>query len=451
MINGKANIKGVVIWQYDENWSKHRMILHTKRQSSIELGFDDRRNMYYCVDAGNEHIKAFNRDSEYISYIGSVAVNPPKKPAIKSGIPIINVASKPNKPFGFFADDDPTARTLNTFVRTPELAIIEDPESYAPMYKRPDTTIKFFESLVPEEMMRDFLLRFTRRKLMTFGYSPVVLYFLGIPGSGKDTYVQILEKIMGNIARPTTREFLEMFNGWILDKYFVQLDEYGNQLTTMRDREEALGKLKAYTGKQVIQIRQMRTDGFNYSHNATFVMTANSNPFGIEDDDRRIALMGTPNKLVDQDWVTDVSETHAKIMSETCDFCYWLVTEVGELTGQEYVLPPESENKKKMIADNMYASKRLAYVLKYGMMDYLKNLAIDFNVPKIIAAINNGRIRANVLEELYDQMTDFKGEARSLNRAIRAIGIEIKETTSGGTKDYYYNLDYLDTGFTADE
>lgn len=453
MIQSKSSIDGVPIWAYDDNWHVHRLILSTKRQSNVELGFDDRRNMYYCVDTANEHVKAFNKDTDIVSYVGSVALDPPKKPDMKAMMPIINVNSQPSRPFGFFNDDDPMARTLNIFIRTPELAILDDPSAYAPLYTKPDTTLKFLESLVPEKEMREYLLRFLKHKLTTFDYSPVVLYFLGVHGSGKDTLVEILEKIMGKMARPTVKEFLELFNGWMLDTYFVQLDEYGNQLTNMRDKEEALGKLKAYTGKQVVQIRQMRTDGFMYHHNATFIMSANTNPFGIEDGDRRIALFSTPNVLREESWVGNVSDVHDRIMAETCDFCYYLATEVGNCIGDEYQKPIESVNKQTIIADNMYPSQRLAFLLKNGMFDYLLELAKDHGSPAVVKAIKRGRIRAKDLEELYEIMTDFKGEMRSLNKAIRSSGIEIKATTTGGSKDYYYNLEELnyDGPFEADE
>lgn len=452
MVSGKAAVDGVPIWQYDENWSSYRLILHTKRQSSIELGFDDRRNLYYCVDVANEQVKSFNRDSELLAYITSVSVTMPKKTEIKAALPTINVSTSPNRQFGFFADDDPTARTLNLFIRTPELAIMDDPETYAPLYKRPSTTLKFLETLVPEDEMRDYLLRFLKRKLTTFEYSPVMLYFLGVQGSGKDTIVQILEKIMGKVARPTTREFLEMFNGWLLDTYFVQLDEYGNQLTTMRDKEEAFGKLKAYTGKQNVQIRQMRTDGFTYAHNATFISTANSNPFGMEDGDRRIALFPTPNVLIEADWVDDVTEVHNKIMEETKDFCYYLATEVKPCSNSEYMKPPVTESKHKLIADSMFASHKLAYAMKHGMLDYIKDLAITYNCPAVTKAINNQRIHSDELEELYEIMTDYKGNMRSLNKAIRGAGIEIKDSSKQGQKSYYYNLECFKGGpFDAEE
>lgn len=452
MVSGKSSIDGLSIWQYDENWSSYRLILHTKRQSSIELGFDDRRNMYYCVDVSNEQIKSFSRDNDLVAYVSSVSMTIPKKNELKLALPTINVTASPGRPFGFYADDDPTARTLNTFIRTPELAILGDPETYAELYKKPTTTLRFLETLIPEEQMRLYLLRFLKRKLTTFEYSPVMLYFLGVQGSGKDTVVQILEKIMGKMARPTTREFLEMFNGWLLDTYFVQLDEYGNQLTTMRDKEEAFGKLKAYTGKQNVQIRQMRTDGFTYSHNATFISTANSNPFGMEDGDRRIALFPTPNVLMEADWIDDMTEVHDKIMSETKDFCYYLAVHVPSCANNEYMKPPVTESKHTLIADSMFASHKLAYAMKHGMMDYLKDLAITYNADKLIKAIANKRIHSEELEELYEVMTDYKGNMRSLNKAIRGAGIEIKDSSSGGQKNYYYKLSCF-TGdvFDADE
>ena len=118
--------------------------------------------------------------------------------------------------------------------------------------------LQYLETLVPDDRMRTYLLRFLKRKLTKYEYSPVSLYFLGVQGSGKDTLVEVLEKFLGSerIAKPSAKEFLEQYNGWILDTYFAQLDEYGNQLSS-RDQDEALGKLKAYTGKPVISLRKM--------------------------------------------------------------------------------------------------------------------------------------------------------------------------------------------------
>jgi len=434
MINGNASVNGRVIWKYDENWKKFRLVLHTKRQANMELGFDDNRNMYYAVDVVNENTKAFGRDAELQSYIEATAINAPKKAEVKRALPIINVASDPTLPFGFNLTERDSERTLNLFKQTPELSIIKDPASYSQFYKRPKFTLMFLESLVPDPEMRDYLLKFTKYKLTYFKYSPVILYFLGAHGSGKDTYVQILEQIMGNIARPTTKEFLELFNGWLLDSYFVQLDEYGNQLNRMQDKEEALGKLKSYTGKQKVQIRQMRTDGFDYKHSATFIMTANKNPLMFEDGDRRIAFMPTPNKLNEQDWVTKsggVSTVHDKIMSEIKDFCYFLATEVDTLPSQDYVTPPSSEAKLSLIADSMYPAARIAYAMQHEMIDYLHDLATDAGAQKTAQAIKNNKLLETDLEHLYDALTDMNGDLKALNKAIRLANVKTYRTQDG--------------------
>ena len=446
MISERASVNGVSIWKYDKDWENYRLVMPTKRQSNIELCFDDYRNIYYAVDMANERMRSFHRDTDLMSYISAAAVNPPKKMDILRSMPVVNTRVEPNRPFGFNQGDDPTARTLNTFRQTPELAIMSSPEDYVGYYKFPSTTLKFLETLVPEKEMRDFLLGFTKRKLMTFGYSPVILYFLGVHGSGKDTYVKILEKIIGNVSRPTTKEFLDMFNGYLLDTYFVQLDEYGNQLTRISDREEALGKLKAYTGKQNIQIRQMRTDGFMYMHNATFIMTANKNPLMLEDGDRRVALMPTPNVLNEVDWVTAMggpTVLHDKILDETKDFAYYLATEVPMLSDQLYMKPPESASKRRLVADSMYAAQRIAYAFKHGMHEYLIELCEDFNVTETPSAIKRGRVYIEDLEPLYMALTEFNGDMKSMNKAMRNNGIDLIPSTVKGNKTYYYRVEWL--------
>ena len=342
------------------------------------------------------------------------------------------MVAKPSLPFGFSYDDDAVTRTLNTFIHTPELMILHDPQAYKEHYQRPTTILNYFETLVPEENMRNYLLSFTKRKLTTFAYSPVILYFLGAHGSGKDTYVSILETIMGHVSRPTVKEFLEVYNGWMLDTYFAQLDEYGNQLTKLSEREEALGKLKAYTGKNKVMVRTMRTDGFSYEHNLTFIMTANKNPLMLEDGDRRIAFLPTPNVLAKADWVVEaggITVVHDRIMSEIKDFCYYLATEVESLSPSEYMVPPESDSKLALIADSMFAAQRIAFAMKHNMLDYLKNLCIDFNANDTLNAIRNEKLNEDNIEPLYLAMTDMSGDMRSLNKAIRANAVSYTHLT----------------------
>ena len=445
MIEGKSSIDGVQIWQYDENWKANRLILQSKRRTVIELAFDDLRNMYYVVDAMNERVRSFNRDSEMMSYIEASCVDTPKKLEVKRSLPLADVRQQPNLPFGFNGDDD--NRTLNTFVQTPELLILHNPDLHKEKYKVPATTLQYLETLVPDAMMREYLLSFMKTKLTTFKYSPVILYFMGVQGSGKDVFVSLFDTILGKVARPTTREFLEMFNAWMLDTYIVQLDEYGNQLNNIRDRDEALGKIKAYTGKPQVQIRQMRTDGFQYEHSVTFIMTANKNPLMLEDGDRRIAFFETPNVLIEQDWVLDVSNVVDTIQVELRDFMYYLATEVRTLSNSDYMKPPESSGKHELIADSMYAANKLAYAIKRGMVDYILKLGESHECSTIIAAIQQKNLTTIELNELYDEMTDHEGDHRALFKILRANDIQLTPTTKMGIKGYRIKLKERDNPF----
>ncbi|AWD90267.1 hypothetical protein [Dickeya phage Amaethon] len=445
MTEGKSSVDGNPIWQYDPDWESYKLMLATKRHTYLDICFDDRRNNYYVVDEANEDVKAFSRENELITYIAAAAILPPKKVDLLRSMPVINVESNPGKSFGFSSGADPTARYLNTFKQTPELAVLSSPDAWAHSYKYPKHILAYLESLVPDVETRTYLLRFIKRKLTLFEYSPVVLYFLGVHGSGKDLFVGLLEQIVGHVAKPTTKEFLEMFNGWLLDSYFVQLDEYGNQLTRASDRDEALGKIKAYTGKQKVQIRQMRTDGFMYHHHATFIMTANKNPLMMEDGDRRVALFQTPNKLQNQDWVIKmggVQKLLEKFDEELKDFCYYLAKEVEMMSSTEYNSPPETAEKHRFIADSMYAGPRLVYGIKQSMKDYLVELAIDYNSPDAAAAFERGRINTLELEQLYMEMTDMNGDMRSLNKLLRNSGVECFASTVGGNKVYVYRLNW---------
>ena len=43
-----------------------------------------------------------------------------------------------------------------------------------------------------------------------------------------------------------------------------------------------------------------------------------------------------------------------------------------------------------------------------------------------------------MIEELYDAMTDYKGDSRSFNKAIKAMGVTVRATTVAGQKKFFY-------------
>lgn len=425
MINQKASVGGKPIWSYDSDWEQYRSIFTTKDQSTLEVVYDDQAKVHYVVDSSRGIYASFTRDTELYNHLQAVTATPKSKKEIIHGVPLVRTVTHPHKPFGFVAGVDSTKRDFNTFKATPALSVFYNPEDYAEKYREPELTLKFFESLVPDPRMRAYLFSFLKTKLTTFKYSPVVLYFLGVPGSGKGTFVRMIEEIFGLVPAPTAQEFLDKFNGWILGAYFAELDEFGDTLSTIREKEEAIGKLKALTGKRKVDIRKMRENSYSYEHNVTFIMTANKNPLMLDDNDRRIALFNTPNILADQEWVDEaggIDLVFNAIMDSVNDFCYYLATKVDHLPTADYMRPPMFEGKFELIADNMPAAARIAYCFKNRQIEYLTELCLDYACDDVAQAIESGEIAVSLLDDLYQELTQDKGVKRTLIKALRDGG-----------------------------
>jgi len=447
MVSGNSSINGEPIWSYDEHWKNRGLAFTTKLGDACEVFFDDIRASFYFINYTTDHIKIFFKSRDLFEYIEPVAIALPVRKELTMMVPVVRTSIQPILPFGFYSEDAYN-REFNIFRQSPALAILNNPKPYADLYKPAETISKFFETFIPDPYIRNYVLRFLKRKYTTFKYSPTLLYCLGKHGSGKDTFVNILAAIIGNpyVARPTAKEFLEQFNGWLVDKYFIQLDEYGNQLHTLMDKEIALGKIKSYTGKPETQIRQMRTDGFNYSHVATFIMTANSNPLLLEDGDRRMCFIDTPNVLKEADWVQTaggMTTVIEKIRAETNDFAYYLATEVDAASWDEYMSPPTTEKKRYVIADSMPAAQKIAYCLKHAMFDVLGDAVEEFQCWAVFEHASEGRVFENDLFELYEYLTDYRGTKRGLTKVMREHDFEKVPTSKGGVKQYYYHVKTL--------
>lgn len=442
MLQKSASINNKPIWDYDENWQQKGFSVLSKQSEIIDTYFDDVRNYYLVNNPFKNLVKVFDRESDCFSYLSMISSTVITKQLFKNRVPLVKTHSDPSRDFGLY-EDACNDTYFNMFRPSRNLQVIQAP-AINPDYKEPTLTLKYLETLIPDEKMRRYLLGFIKRKLITFDYSPVILYFLGAHGSGKDTFINLLSLILGvnYIGRPSAKEFLEQYNGWLIDKYFVQLDEYGNQLNKLTDKQEALGKLKAYTGKPVVQIRRMRTDGFEYKHNSTFILTANTNPLPLEADDRRVALFETPNKLATADWVIEaggISEVINKLEDEIFDFCTYIGREVKMLTPDEYTTPPDTQGKKELIANKLGAGDMLGYYIINNMYDALMAKANEYDVD-LNSLIHDGRIAETDLFILYDKMTEGSGTLRGLSTAMRLASVIKIPSTKDGKKVYYFKL-----------
>ena len=440
--------QGETIWRYDPDWDTDSLSFITKRGTMAHLFYDPKRTLYYEVDIDAMSVSVHSHSSMFLSHINAISSDVKlTKKGLEEAIPNVLVKPRPDMDFGFYGQD-----YFNTFMSTDAYKVFKSPEEYAPVYKRPTTILNFLETLIPDEQMRTYLVRFLRRKLSTMDYSPVILYFLGVPGSGKDTFVGLLRRILGaaTIEKPGAKMFLEKHNAWLLDKIFVQLDEYGDSLSTYQQKEEALGLLKSYTGAPSIAVRAMREDVVSYRHNITFIMTANRNPLMLDQNDRRIALFHCTKPLTDEPWVNNMGGMEAVLHAfdnEIADFCYYLATEVENLDSTAYTTPPMSEARDDLIAESMSPQKRVAMWFKDFKWQKLADAATEYGMmDEFIENAAKNKIIEHTLVELVDQMTNGRIEniQRILHSAMREAGFARVRTTMGGNHHAYV---YLIKGF----
>lgn len=444
MVEERATIDGQVIWQYDKHWEKLGFIATAINGDYIESFFDDVKGMFYLINYSVPYVKVFSDKSSTISMLKALLGRAIPEVYFDNVKQIIRTSLNPSLEFGHVEGTD----KYNLFRQSQELSIINNPGPYRANYNRPTTIIKYFETLIPDDKMRMFVLSFIKTKFTSFKYSPIVLYLIGKPGSGKDTLVNILRKIIGDdyVAKPDTKVFNEQYNGWIMDKFFIHLDEYGNKLVRMSDKQEVLGKIKAYTGAPDIQIRAMRQDGFNYKHALTFIMTANSNPLPVELDDRRFAFIKTPNKLETQDWVKSfggITAVQDRMRDEIMDFCYYLGTEIENLKADDYMIAPMTEDKEKLMLDNLPAAEQITYYINNTQFDLLYNIALEYGIKEFDEGWDKNKLMDRKVEELYQAMTEGAGSHRTICKALKNIGLSRSHTTRNGMNDFYYMINDL--------
>ncbi len=444
MIEGRSSIDGNQIWDYDAHWQKMGFIATAINGDYLESFYDDVKGIYYLINYTVPYVKTYNDKRPVITTLKTLLGRPLTEVQYDSSKQLIRTTLKPQDEFGHVEGSD----GFNLFRQSPELKVLNDPSAYKDQYVRPAHIINYFESLIPDDKMRMYVLRFIKTKLTTFRYSPVVLYLIGKHGSGKDTMVNILREIIGYeyIAKPETKVFLEQYNGWLVDKYFVQLDEYGNKLSKSFEKQEALGKLKAYTGSPDIQIRAMRNDGFNYRHSTTFIMTANTNPLPIETEDRRICFIQTPNKLATEDWVVQaggISTVQEKIKKEVMDFCYYLGTEIKTLSPDAYNEPPYNQDKERLILESLPAVEQIVFYMTKGMFKELGELAEEYGIDNFKKNWEKGRLEDQQLSELYEVMTEGHGSHRTVVKQLKHAGFKRSHTTVRGENSFYYYISNL--------
>ena len=441
MIDGKSKINGMQIWRYNPKWEFSGFVAIALNGSCVESFFDDIRNLYFCVNYSDNILLEFQRKSNLITYLRSMMGTALTELEYDKKKKIIRTILDPKKSFGAIEGE----QKFNLFKQNTNLAILNNHLEYKGKFNKPTITLKYLETLIPDEFIRNFVLSFIKTKLTTFKFSSNILYFVGINGSGKDLFVNLLSKIIGEdyISRPDTKVFLENQNAWLLDKYFVHLDEYGDKLKNFSKKEEVIGRLKSYTGNQFVQIRAMNKNAFNYTHSATFITTANRNPLPLELDDRRIVLICTPNKLATTNWVSasgGITHVVQSLFKELPSFCYYLAESVPTMNEDDFVMAPLTIQKQQLLLDSVPAAERIVAVITRGNYTELENMLYENGITGYANDWNRGKLILSTLGDLYSSITNNKGNLNTIIKSLRLEGYTAKTSVANGRSTQFYML-----------
>jgi len=431
-------------WKYNKDWKEKINVVLTEYGTMITVFYDPLTRIYYALD-DKLGMSTFDNIDALPRHLNSVVLGDRryKTSEIYSYLDQKKTVFTPLESFGELPPEQGSPlKRHNMFCRPKTYDILLNPEKFRLEYQKrvPETTIAFFEHLIPDIVTRDYVLRFVLTKLKTLWFSEVILYFLGMTGAGKNLFVDWLAKFTENTAELTKNDdfrmvievdlenFLSKYNLWIINALFANLDEYGEKTRSSQEDKQVLAQLKSYTGKEIIQLRSMHRNPTSAYHRCTFILTANENKLSPDLEDRRLVLIETPEKLADAEFVKNFaskSDAIQQLFAEQDAWAYYWATTYKQLSMDEYRTPPQSEFKRRLILKHLPPSKYIAALIKNNDVENLVNL-FDSNglLQELLEEGKFGVISKSLLINVFDVMTDGTGARKAmLDNSLRDFNL----------------------------
>ena len=421
IISGRqTNPSGEPYWEYDENWDTLRSwTAITKGDSDlVDIFYDQFRKDYFVYNTHTDHIMQFTKKGEVVDHVKATTIGNFNQQEVIQDMNNVETIVEPKEDFGYINDD----KQFNMFKPTEALRILADPQRYEHSYKEPVEFISYMEHFIPDEQQRMYLLSLIRTKLTTFRYSPVVPYIIGIPGSGKGILMTILAKLMGEqyVSKDISGGlFINQFNkGWLENKYIVNLNELAEGLQNKAERVKATGDLKLYTGSDIFQCHGKGKDPYTAPQRAMFIMTANSNPLAIDDNDRRVYYISTPNTF-DSSPQCRASKSsrdiYYAITNQLEDIAYWLATEVENLDDNHYTTAPHHTGRNEIIFSSLPIAEKIVWALAKKEFKLLDTYLYEPSV--IFEHAGEDKVYLENIEEAYHQV----GNVEDIDKVIKGL------------------------------
>jgi putative DNA primase/helicase len=197
----------------------------------------------------------------------------------------------------------------------------------------------------------------------------------GPQGTGKNMFFEALMAIYGRYGRVIDQSAIEdKFNDWASRKLFLIADE----VVARSDLYHVKNKLKAFITGDWIRINPKNFSAYDERNHVNLVFLSNETmPVVLEQDDRRHAVIWTPEKLSREfyrDLLVELENGGAAALHD-----YLLHVDLGDFT--EGTLPPMTEAKRELIDLSMDSPSRFFKAFESGEIDGFPAK----NAPKLLS------------------------------------------------------------------
>lgn len=185
----------------------------------------------------------------------------------------------------------------------------------------------------------------------------------GPQGTGKNMFFEAIMDIYGRYGRVIDQSAIEdKFNDWASRKLFLIADE----VVARSDLYHIKNKLKAFITGEWIRINPKNMAAYEERNHVNMVFLSNeAMPVVLEQDDRRHAVIWTPEKL-DKDFYTQLkAEIDSGGTAALHD--YLLHLDLGDFTAA--TLPPMTDAKRELIDLSLDSPSRFVLAFERGDVD----------------------------------------------------------------------------------
>lgn len=188
----------------------------------------------------------------------------------------------------------------------------------------------------------------------------------GPQGTGKNMFFECIMSIYGQYGRVIDQSAIEdKFNDWASKKLFLIADE----VVARSDLYHVKNKLKAFITGDWIRINPKNLAAYEERNHVNLVFLSNERmPVVLEEDDRRHAVIWTPEKLSPAFYGEVQAEINAGGIAALHD--YLLKLDLGDF--RPSTMPPMTRAKSELIGLSLDSTARFYIALMSGDIDGIK-------------------------------------------------------------------------------